>query len=405
MNERFFNSKKFIPKFNIEIPQDKMGGSLDFTNPLNLPYQNALCEALFGQRLHQIKHQSIRSGLIYSNENTDITSSAIQLNNPSIRQLTSNYFPEDYYNNPVFWGSRLYLGMSNYIVDDSWFNSKSDAEGNHVYHYPDAENTALACNDKTLVSFWADGFIAAIDTETRNPQAKLNFNISYNFAAANNNVFYITSHQNNFLGQLDLRNKKVAPLYNFGLGNLPITFTFSANNNTIAVSVGSSHKSFISLVDQRMAMKEILRYYEHQAVSKGLTFFDRNLIITGGGGRDKTLRVWDTNTGKTLYSKDTGNQIVGIHKMDNDHDFFVAEGWPDSKVSYWSYNKHWNTLSLKETNTKANLSKKHTLFSAQNPKNAKDLLTASADEIAFWEPAKKKKVENKESMFDKMTIR
>ena len=49
----------------------------------------------------------------------------------------------------------------------------------------------------------------------------------------------------------------------------------------------------------------------HQAAVKALAWcpFQSNLLATGGGTADRTIRFWNTCTGAQLNSIDTGSQV------------------------------------------------------------------------------------------------
>lgn len=58
------------------------------------------------------------------------------------------------------------------------------------------------------------------------------------------------------------------------------------------------------------------RYYlnGHKGAVKALTWcpWQRNLLATGGGATDKTLRLWNIETGKTINCVNTDSQVCSL---------------------------------------------------------------------------------------------
>ena len=57
----------------------------------------------------------------------------------------------------------------------------------------------------------------------------------------------------------------------------------------------------------------------HQAAVKALAWcpFQSNLLATGGGTADRSIKFWNTHTGALLNSIDTGSQVRAPHTLDN----------------------------------------------------------------------------------------
>jgi len=54
---------------------------------------------------------------------------------------------------------------------------------------------------------------------------------------------------------------------------------------------------------------------DHQAAVKALAWcpFQNNLLASGGGSADRTIKFWNTQTGACLNSIDTDSQVCAIH--------------------------------------------------------------------------------------------
>ncbi|CDY28289.1 BnaC03g66700D [Brassica napus] len=67
------------------------------------------------------------------------------------------------------------------------------------------------------------------------------------------------------------------------------------------------------------------RLEEHTSAVKALAWcpFQANLLATGGGGGDRTIKFWNTHTGACLNSVDTGSQ--------------VSHGFAHNQLTLWKY--------------------------------------------------------------------
>ena len=60
------------------------------------------------------------------------------------------------------------------------------------------------------------------------------------------------------------------------------------------------------------APRVVLR--QHQAAVKALSWcpMHRNLLASGGGTADRTIKFWNAHTGALLHSVDTGSQVCAL---------------------------------------------------------------------------------------------
>ena len=59
------------------------------------------------------------------------------------------------------------------------------------------------------------------------------------------------------------------------------------------------------------------RYTEHSAAIKAIAWspHQHGILASGGGTADKTIRFWNTLTGQSLQSVDTGSQVHKQYKL------------------------------------------------------------------------------------------
>lgn len=76
---------------------------------------------------------------------------------------------------------------------------------------------------------------------------------------------------------------------------------------------------------------------EHKAAVKAIAWcpWQANLLATGGGSSDRSLKLWDSQAGSMLLSKDTGSQVSALEWNSFDQDLISAHGYSQNQLSLW----------------------------------------------------------------------
>ena len=178
------------------------------------------------------------------------------------------------------------------------------------------------------------------------------------------------------------------------------TLASGANDNLVCLW---DNKMSSGGVNQTVAPRLVLN--EHQAAVKALAWapFRRNLLATGGGTADRTIKFWNTDTGSRLNSIDTGSQVCSLMWSPNhkDKEILSSHGYSENQLCLWKY----------PTMTKIKELKGHTervLHLAQAPDGV-TVCSASADEtLRFWKvfsQSKKDKGKSRDLLNDVKSIR
>jgi len=117
-----------------------------------------------------------------------------------------------------------------------------------------------------------------------------------------------------------------------------MTLASGANDNTICLWDAS-------MSGQRFHNKKFgttsprLRLTEHTAAVKALDWcpFQRNLLASGGGNNDKTIKFWDTCSGKLKNSMKTESQVSSIVWAKDARELCTAHGSNDNQLKLWKY--------------------------------------------------------------------
>lgn len=78
---------------------------------------------------------------------------------------------------------------------------------------------------------------------------------------------------------------------------------------------------------------------EHQAAVKALSWspHERNLLATGGGTADRTIKFWNSQTGSLLNSIDTGSQVCALQWNPHEKEILSSHGFARNQLSLWKY--------------------------------------------------------------------
>ena len=106
------------------------------------------------------------------------------------------------------------------------------------------------------------------------------------------------------------------------------------NENTMLASGGNDNKVCLWDLSSNQALFQLK---EHKAAVKALSWcpWKSNHLATGGGSSDRTIKLWDCQTGSMLLSKDTGSQISALEWNSFDKDLISAHGYSKNQLSLW----------------------------------------------------------------------
>lgn len=122
------------------------------------------------------------------------------------------------------------------------------------------------------------------------------------------------------------------------------------------------------------------RLTDHQAAVKALAWspHERNLLATGGGTADRTIKFWNGQTGALLNSIDTGSQVCALQWNPYEKELLSSHGFARNQLCLWKYP---TMAKIKELDG-------HTarvLHMACSP-DGSTVVSAAADEtLRFWD--------------------
>lgn len=120
-------------------------------------------------------------------------------------------------------------------------------------------------------------------------------------------------------------------------------------------------------------------FEDHQAAVKALAWcpWQPNLLASGGGTADRTIKFWNTQTGTLLNSVDTESQVCSILWSAQRKELVSSHGFSKNQLIVWKYPSMTKVTELTGHTSRV-------LHLAQSP-DGTSVMSASADEsLKFW---------------------
>lgn len=78
---------------------------------------------------------------------------------------------------------------------------------------------------------------------------------------------------------------------------------------------------------------------DHQAAVKAVSWcpWQASLLATGGGTADRSIRLWNANTGQCLAQRDTKSQVSGILWSREHRELISSHGFSRNQLTIWNY--------------------------------------------------------------------
>lgn len=123
----------------------------------------------------------------------------------------------------------------------------------------------------------------------------------------------------------------------------------------------------------------VFRFTDHRAAVKALAWspHEANLLASGAGTGDRTIKLWNASTGAMLNSVDTGSQVCSLVWNPFEKELLSSHGFPRNHLTLWKYP---SMSKIKDFESHSN----RVLYTAVGPTG--ELMSAATDEtLAFWD--------------------
>jgi cell division cycle protein 20 (cofactor of APC complex) len=120
-------------------------------------------------------------------------------------------------------------------------------------------------------------------------------------------------------------------------------------------------------------------FNNHIAAVKAISWcpFKRNLLISGGGKKDNSIKFWNIDEGKLINSFDTGSQVCQLLWNKVEKEIISSHGFNKNSINIWTYPKMYKVAEL-------NGHMNRVLYICISPDDV-TLASGSSDEtLRFW---------------------
>lgn len=129
----------------------------------------------------------------------------------------------------------------------------------------------------------------------------------------------------------------------------------------------------------------LYRFSDHTAAVKAITWspHQHNLLASGGGTADRTIKFWNTSTGSMIKEVDTGSQVCNLAWSKNSDEIISTHGYSQNQIVIWKYPRMEQVVSLTGHTFRV-------LYLAMSP-DGQTVVTGAGDEtLRFWKIFNKK---------------
>ena len=141
----------------------------------------------------------------------------------------------------------------------------------------------------------------------------------------------------------------------------------------------------------------------HQAAVKAMSWcpWKRHVLATGGGTKDRSIKIYSCDINKLLKNIDTGSQVCALLWNQKEKEIISSHGYNKNLIIIWNYEKNKKISELKGHMNRV-------LYLALSP-DERYICSGSGDEtLRFWKINEESKNHNenkeKNSMLDKVIV-
>ncbi|GJR96010.1 histone H3.v1-like protein isoform X2 [Tanacetum coccineum] len=302
-----------------------------------------------------------------------------------IRALDAPYIYDDFYQNLMDWGKKnilaVALGQAVYL----W-----NAENRRIHRLMSSDtmfdlpiSVSWSPNGKTLaVGHLKCSYIQLWDADTCKLTRRLEVDDAMVGAASWNGHILTSGNDKTILNHdVRARNSLVSRVYAHTSRVCGLKWSMSGN---LLASGGDDNDVYIWEASRMNSSQFVHRFTHHVSAVKALAWcpYNFDVLASGGGVRDRCIKLWNTQKGTCITSVETGSQICGLEWNKNYKEIASGHGFSPNvnrnDLSLWKY-----PSMVKVGDIKGHAAR--VLQLSQSP-DGLILVSAGADEtIRFWD--------------------
>ena len=314
------------------------------------------------------------------------------------RILDAPEIMDDYYLNLMDWGENGLLSVSLNQSVYLWNCNTGDISS--LLTTESATNYICSVNwmnqgGNCLAIGFADNTLQLWDAHTAQPIRNLKGHSSRVSALSWNNHILTSGSRDTSILNHDIRARNSVVSIFDGHKQEVCGLKWSPDGKTLA-SGGNDNNLFIWELNNNRRKNYKFCFNEHTAAVKALSWcpWQRNLLASGGGTADKTMKFWDIEKGKLINNINVESQVCSIIWNPYDKELLSSHGFSKNQLILWKY-------PTMEKITELNGHTNRVLHMSLSP-DASTVVSAAADEtLRFWKVFEAPtSIEEKNNMMD-----
>lgn len=133
------------------------------------------------------------------------------------------------------------------------------------------------------------------------------------------------------------------------------------------------------IVWDHLSPRPLYHFHNHTAAVKALAWspHQRGLLASGGGSSDRSIRFWNTLTGRNISTHQTSSQVCNLAWSLNTRELISTHGYSDNYIAIWKYPQMDTVATLMGHSVRV-------LYLAMSP-DGNSLATGAGDEtLRLW---------------------
>lgn len=247
-------------------------------------------------------------------------------------------------------------------------------------HSADAISLKFNYNGSKIALGSLLGTIRLFDVESEEPICNCNNDstAAYSIDCESKNDVFLSAHSDGSFVITDFRTHDNESILK-KVDETCIRAVFSPDETKIAVSHGGNS---VSIFDMRNLKNPITSNQSHVSFIHSMSWSPRdpNLIATAGGQYDKSIKIWNVQTGQVQKEVNTGAQICNMFWSKTYNELITTQGYPTNYSSVMV----WNESDLKLTGSIKG-HKDRVIYAAISPNQTTLATITEKDPLQLWD--------------------